>query len=170
VICTSGITDSADPTAPGQAMRRLSSMAAADVHVDMRLIRGRQRSGLGVRLMIAIAWCGACDSRTPTRPSLTSSPSPSPPPSPPPVPVVPHNVVIWYYPDMWSTPAPRDSDGSYLLDWAAGWYCVWLQNIPSTPADYCREYTFTFSWPPGGLSGQTWSHGCQPTPTHSRAS
>jgi hypothetical protein len=71
---------------------------------------------------------------------------------------------------MYNTAAPRDSDGSYLLDWAAGWYCVWLNNIPSTPADHCREYRFTFGWLPAVVSlpefwsGPTWSYGCRTYP------
>jgi hypothetical protein len=40
-------------------MQRLSGMAAARVYVDMKLIRGRQRSGLGVPLVLVIALCGA---------------------------------------------------------------------------------------------------------------
>jgi hypothetical protein len=156
-------------------MRRLSGMAAAGVSVDMELIHGRQPSGLGVRLMIAIALCGACDSRTPTRPSETSSPLPSPPPSPPPSPsppspppAVPHQVGIWLDPESFGRayPAPIDSDGAYLLDWGAGWYSVGMDNIPSTPAGHCREYRFTFSWLPAMdnltqfWSGSTWNRGC----------
>lgn len=129
-----------------------------------------RRSGLGLRLMLVIALCGACDGRTPTFPTPAPPPSPPASPSPPPAPVVPHQVEIVYDPDMYSIPTPQDSDGSYLLDWAAGWYCVWLNNIPSTPADHCREYRFTFSWLPAevGLpefwSGPTWSRGCRTYP------
>jgi hypothetical protein len=147
---------------------KLSGMAAAGVYIDMRLIRGRQRSGLGVPLVLAIAVCGACNSGTPTFPSPAPPPSSPASPSPPPAPVVPHQVEIVFDSDMYKTPAPRESDGSYLLDWAAGWYCVWLNSIPSTPADHCREYGFTFSWLPSVVSlprsGPTWSRGCHTYP------
>jgi hypothetical protein len=68
---------------------------------------------------------------------------------------------------MSNAPAPQDSDSAYFLDWAAGWYCVYLSNIPNTAEGHCREYTFTFSWEPDDLnvsqaaSSGTSRHGCQ---------
>lgn len=120
-------------------------------------------------IVVAIAaGCDESSGRLPTRPS---APSPPASPSPPPAPIVPHQVEIVFDPDMYNTPAPKESDGSYLLDWAVGWYCVWLNGIPSTPADHCREYRFTFSWLPSVVSlpafwsGPTWSgYGCRTYP------
>jgi hypothetical protein len=134
------------------------------------LIRGKRRASLGLGLTLVIAVCGACDSGTPTRPSFAPSPLPPPSASPPPPLIVPHQVEIAWDPDNYVATAPIDSDGAYLLEWAAGWYCIWLNNIPSTPADHCREYTFTFSWLPATVSlpefwsGATWSRGCRTYP------
>jgi hypothetical protein len=72
---------------------------------------------------------------------------------------------------MYNTPAPQDSDGAYLLDWAAGPHCISLSGIPATPPDHCREYTFTFTWVPDDLfvsqsaSSGTSSHGCHTFPS-----
>ena len=147
-------------------------MAGNGVYTDVTLwrVKDSRRSILGVRLMLVIALCAACDSQAPTFPSPAPPPSSPASPSPPPAPIVPHQIEIVYDPDMDGTPAPRDSDGSYLLDWAAGWYCVWLNNVPPTPANQCREYRFTFSWLPAVVSlpefwsGPTWSRGCRTYP------
>jgi hypothetical protein len=119
-------------------------------------------------IVMAIAvGCDESSGRLPTLPSPPSSPAS---PSPPPATVVSHQVDIVYDPDMYNTSAPRAGDGSYFLDWAAGWYCVWLNNIPSTPADHCRDYSFTLSWLPAVVSlqqfwsGPTWSYGCRSYP------
>jgi hypothetical protein len=125
----------------------------------------RRWPSLGVLLVFTLAFCAACDSRTPSQRIWFPSPPTSPTPPPPAVPMgPPHLVEIMYDPDMWNSPAPRDADGSYVLDWAAGWYCVWLSNVPDTTPDSCREYRFTFSWPPELSSGATWSRGCQKYP------
>jgi hypothetical protein len=119
---------------------------------------------------IVVAIAVGCDESSGRLPTLPSAPSPPASPSTPPAPVVSHQVEIVFDPDMYDTPAPKESDGSYLLDWAAGWYCVWLNSIPSTPADHCREYRFTFSWLPAVVSlpefwsGPTWSRGCRTYP------
>jgi hypothetical protein len=119
---------------------------------------------------IVVAIAVGCDKSSARLPTLPSAPSPPASPSPLPAPVVSHQVEIVFDPDMYNTPAPKESDGSYLLDWAVGWYCVWLNSIPSTPADHCREYKFTFSWLPAVVSlpefwsGPTWSHGCRTYP------
>lgn len=129
------------------------------------------RAGLGLALALVI--CGGCDSDSSSRRSLAPSPLPPTAPSPPPAPappVAPHRVVVSYEPDWDGSPAPRDSDGSYLLDWGGAWYCVWLDNIPSTLPDRCRDYPFTFSWLPSTVSlpelwtGPLWSRGCRSYP------
>jgi hypothetical protein len=125
-------------------------------------VRGQKRARVGVGLMLVIAVCGACHSGTPTRPSEVP-------------PAVAHLVGISWEPDWNGAWAQIDSDGAHLLDWGAGWYCVWLNNIPPTPADHCREYTFTFSWLPDVVSlpqfwsGATWSRGCRTYPNQSNA-
>ena len=71
---------------------------------------------------------------------------------------------------MFNTPAEQDLDGSYLLRWDAGWYCIWVTQLPHTGGDRCREYRLTFSWTPLERSvaelwsGATWSRGCQTYP------
>ena len=124
---------------------------------------------------IAVLMCAGCDAGTPTTPRWVTRPSPppAPDPAPPPPDQGPHRIEVVYEPDMWNTPAPQDADGSYLLDWSAGWYCVWVNNVPHTSQDRCREYTLAFSWLPDGLSvsasasGGTWSRGCQSYPSRS---
>ena len=126
-----------------------------------------------VLIILAAVFFAACD-RSPTSPihesDTPASPAPSPAPSPVQVPAGTPRVEIVHDPDMWNVPAGQDHDGSYLLDWAGGWYCVWLSNIPHTTADDCRDDTFAFSWWPAGSvgsgswSGATWSRGCQTYP------
>jgi hypothetical protein len=77
-------------------------------------------------------------------------------------------VKIWYDPDMCHTEAPHEGNGPYTLNWAAGWYCVSVENIPSTPPDRCREYAFSFSWSPDNLDGSSTTRGCLSYPIHPR--
>jgi hypothetical protein len=124
-------------------------------------------------IVLAAVFFAACG-RYPTSPFRESDnpprPASSPAPSPVPVPMGPTRVEIVHDPDNVNVPVGQDHDGSYLLDWDGGWYCVWLDNIPNTRADDCRDYTFTFSWLPtgsvgsGSWSGATWSRGCHTYP------
>lgn len=128
----------------------------------------RRRTGV---VMIFVALCIACDLGTVTLPRPSSSVSPSPTPSPSPTSFAPHQIEIQYDPDRFGGPAPRDTDGAFLLDWGARRYCLWLTEIPHTPADSCREYSFRFSWESAQNSdGSVWSdstssRGCHKYPS-----
>lgn len=134
------------------------------------IINRHRTHGAGLGLLLAIGAAAGCNGDNAARRGFAPTPlpppaaAPAPTPTPTPAPVVPHLIDLRYDPDMYNTTPPRDGDGSYLLDWGAGWYCVWLNNIPDTPEGHCREYLYTFSWLPSSRpdhwAGSTYNRGC----------
>lgn len=116
-------------------------------------------------LMLVTAVGAACDSSAPHR-LLAPSPIPAP---------IANQVIVENWEDVFADEkygdlAPPANGGPYIIDWDTGWYCVIVRNVPATAEHECREYTYTFSWPPvhtgtpAQWSDRVWSSGCRQYP------